>query len=131
MDSAYDLFQNGSALLEGHDYHAAAVPLARAAELEPDKMSVREALGRAYFGSQRYREGATEFRAVVAHEPTNDFAFFCLGRCLQSLGDHREARKPLTMAVTLRPDRPDYRVYLERSVDAVTRAPDDASDAPA
>ena len=126
MDSAYELFQNGSALLDGHDYHAAAVPLQRAAELEPDMMSVREALGRAYLGSQRYREGAREFTAVVDHEPTNDFAHFCLGRCLQSLGEHRRARPPLTMAVTLRPDRPDYRVYLERSVRAAARDADAA-----
>jgi Flp pilus assembly protein TadD len=118
MDSAYELFQNGSALLNGGDFHAAAVPLRRAAELEPDKSSVREALGRAYFGSQRYREGAIEFGAVIEREPTNDFALFCLGRCLQSLGDHVEARKPLTMAATLRPERADYRKYLERSVRA-------------
>ncbi len=122
MPSAYDLFQNGSALLAGGDHHAATVPLRRAAELEPDKMSVREALGRAYFGAQRYREGAAEFAAVVDHEPTNDFALFCLGRCLQALGDHAEARKPLTMAATLRPERPDYRVYLERSVRATEAA---------
>lgn len=122
MESAYELFQNGSSLLDGRDFHAAAVPLRRAAELEPDKTSVREALGRAYFGSQRYREGAEEFVAVVEREPTNDFALFCLGRCLQSLGDHIEARKPLTMAATLRPDRADYRVYLERSVRAADAA---------
>lgn len=119
MDSAYELFRNGSALLDGGDFHAAAVPLRRAAELEPDKSSVREALGRAYFGSQRYREGATEFDAVIAKEPTNDFALFCLGRCLQALGDHVEARKPLTMAATLRPERTDYRTYLERSLRAI------------
>jgi tetratricopeptide (TPR) repeat protein len=118
MESAYDLFRNGTELLDGRDFHAAAVPLRRAAELEPDKMSVREALGRAYFGSQRYREGAAEFGAVVAREPTNDYAHFCLGRCLQSLGDHARARAPLTMAARLRPDRSDYRVYLERSVRA-------------
>ena len=122
MQSAYELFRNGSALLAAKDFHAAVVPLRRAAELEPDKTSVREALGRAYFGSQRYGEGAAEFGVVVAHEPTNDFALFCLGRCLQSLGDHVEARKPLTMAATLRPERADYRVYLERSVRAADAA---------
>ncbi|WP_354702268.1 hypothetical protein DSM112329_02624 [Paraconexibacter sp. AEG42_29] len=122
MDSAYELFQAGTSLLDGNDFHAAVVPLTRAAELEPDKTSVREALGRAYFGSQRYREGAEEFRVVAEREPTNDFALFCLGRCLQSLGDHVEARKPLTMAATLRPERKDYREYLERSVRA-TDAP--------
>lgn len=122
MDSAYELFQNGTALLDAHDFHAAVVPLRRAAELEPDKSSVREALGRAYFGAQRYREGVVEFTAVIDREPTNDFALFCLGRCLQGLGDHAEARKPLTMAATLSPERKDYREYLERSIRATDAA---------
>jgi Flp pilus assembly protein TadD len=116
MESAYDLFRNGSALLDKQDFHAAAVPLRRVAELEPDKASVREALGRAYFGSQRYSEAVVEFETVVAGAPTNHFALFCLGRCLQFLGRHAEARAPLTQAALLRPDRADYRVYRDRSV---------------
>jgi Flp pilus assembly protein TadD len=115
-DSAYELFRNGSALLDRQDFHAAAVPLARVAELEPDKASVREALGRAYFGSQRYSEAIIEFEAVVAGAPTNHFALFCLGRCLQLLGRHAQARAPLTQAALLRPDRTDYRDYRDRSV---------------
>ncbi len=85
---AYDLFQNGMRLLEERDYHAAAVPLARVRDLEPDKTSIREALGRALFGSQRYAEAAAEFEAVVERAPTNDYAQFCLGRSLQQLGRH-------------------------------------------
>ena len=55
------------------------MPLARARDLEPDKASIREALGRALFRAQRYREAAAEFEAVVEHAPTNDYALFCLG----------------------------------------------------
>src|SRR3954452_12600852 len=91
----YELFQNGTKLLERRDFHAAAVPLRRARDLEPDKTSIREALGRALFGSQRYSEAATEFEAIVERAPTNDYALFCLGRSLQQLGRHQEARKPL------------------------------------
>ncbi len=116
MDSVYELFRTGSALLDRHDYHAAAVPLGRVAQLEPDKASVREALGRAYFGCQRYGEAADEFAAVVSTSPTDDYALFCLGRCLQLLGRHAEARPPLTQAALLRPDRPDYRAYRDRCV---------------
>ncbi len=115
MDSAYDLFRNGTQLLERRDFHAATVPLSRVRALEPDKSSVREALGRAYFGAQRYREAAEEFEAVVAHHPTDDYALFCLGRSLQQLGRHAEARAPLTLASTLRPERADYRLYRERA----------------
>ena len=115
MDSAYDLFMNGTRLLESGDCHAAVIPLARARDLEPDKASVREALGRALFGAGRYREAAEEFHAVVEHAPTNDYALFCLGRSLQLQGRHAEARKPLALASCLRPDRADYREYRDRA----------------
>ncbi|HEV7804604.1 MAG TPA: tetratricopeptide repeat protein [Solirubrobacteraceae bacterium] len=114
---AYDLFQNGMRLLEERDYHAAAVPLARVRAIEPDKTSIREALGRALFGAQRYAEAAAEFEAVVERAPTNDYALFCLGRSLQQLGRHEEARKPLALACCLCPERHDYRVYRDRARD--------------
>ena len=114
-ENVYELFQNGSRLLERGDFHAAAVPLRRAAELEPDKTSVREALGRAYFGSQQFREAAGEFQACVDHTPTNDYALFCLGRSLQAMGRHAEARHPLVLAACLRPERADYRLYRDRA----------------
>jgi Flp pilus assembly protein TadD len=112
MESAYELFKSGTRLLEDGDFHAAAVPLARARDLEPDKTSIREALGRALFRSQRYEQAAAEFEAVVDRAPTNDFALFCLGRSLQLLGRHKEARHPLALASNMRPERKDYRKYL-------------------
>jgi TolA-binding protein len=116
-DDAYELFQNGMRLLEQGDFHAAAVPLARVRDAEPDKTSIREALGRALFGAQRYAEAAVEFEAVVERAPTNDYALFCLGRCLQQLGRHKDACKPLALACCLRPERRDYRVYRDRARD--------------
>ena len=115
LDSAYDLFRNGTELLERGDCHAATVPLSRARDLEPGKASVREALGRALFGAQRYEEAATEFRAVTDGAPTNDYALFCLGRALQLLGRHDEARHPLALACCLRPERADYRRYRDQA----------------
>ncbi|MEY2515228.1 MAG: protein-glutamine gamma-glutamyltransferase [bacterium] len=113
----YELFQNGMRLLERGDFHAAAVPLARVRDAEPDKTSTREALGRALFGAQRYAEAAAEFEAVVERAPTNDYALFCLGRSLQQLGRHKDACKPLALACCLRPERRDYRVYRDRARD--------------
>ena len=113
MESVYDLFQRGTALLEGGNFHAAVVPLARARDLAPDKTSIREALGRALFHARRYDEAAGEFEAVVSIAPTNDFALFCWGRSLQLLGRHREARHPLALAAQLRPERLDYRRYRD------------------
>ena len=97
-DDVYELFQNGTRLLEQRNFHAAAVPL-----------------GRALFGAQRYAEAAAEFEAVVERAPTNDYALFCLGRSLQQLGRHKEARKPLALACRLRPERSDYRHYHDRA----------------
>jgi Flp pilus assembly protein TadD len=115
MDNVYDLYRRGTRLLEQGDHHAATVPLGRARDLEPDKTSIREALGRALFHTGRYREAAVEFEAVVDRAPTNDFALFCLGRSLQQLGRHSEARKPLALAACLRPDRGDYKLYRDRA----------------
>ena len=113
-EHVYDLYRRGSELLERGDFAAAAIPLEQARSFEPDKTSIREALGRAYFHAQRYAEARDEFAAVVEQYPTNDFAHFCLGRAFELTGDKRRARHHLTMAATMRPDRADYRKYRDR-----------------
>jgi Flp pilus assembly protein TadD len=115
MESVYDLYRRGTALLDAGDYHAAAVPLAQARDLDPDKTSIREALGRAFFRTARYEQARREFEAVVERAPTDDYALFCLGRSLQQLGRHAEARRPLALAARMRPERADYRVYRDRA----------------
>lgn len=121
MDDVYDLYRRGSELLENGDFQAAIVPLTRARDLEPDKMSIREALGRALFRAQRYERAAAEFEAVAQRAPTDDYALFCLGRAMQQLGRHREACHPLALACSLRPERNDYRVYRDRARRDATR----------
>jgi Flp pilus assembly protein TadD len=113
-DSAYELYRRGISLLERGDYDAATVPLSRVAALEPEKSSVREALGRAYFRARRYREAVAEFEAVIERYPVNDFAHFCLGRALALSGRSDRARRHLAIAANLQPGRRDYRVYRER-----------------
>src|ERR671933_1739467 len=91
-ERVYDLFKRGSALLEAGDFAAAAIPLERARSLEPDKTSIREALGRAYFRSGRFEQAGSEFAAGVERAPANHFAHFCLGRALHNRGRPDEAR---------------------------------------
>ncbi|MFM8763037.1 MAG: tetratricopeptide repeat protein [Solirubrobacterales bacterium] len=112
---AYEDYRSGCDLLESGDHHAAILPLARARDFDPGKASVREALGRAYFGAQRYRDAAGEFEAVVEISPVNDYALFCLGRSLQKLGQHGKACQPLAIAACLRPERGDYVAYRDAS----------------
>ncbi len=115
MEDVYELFRRGSELLaDGHN-HQAVIPLMRARQLSPEHTSIREALGRALFHTQRYSEAAEEFRAVTEQSPTNDYALFCFGRCLQLLGRHEEARRPLAQAAGMRPARSDYRLYRDRA----------------
>jgi Flp pilus assembly protein TadD len=121
MEDVYELYSRGCALLaEGHN-HQAVIPLRRARDLSPESASIREALGRALFHAQHYQEAADEFQAVADNAPTNDYALFCLGRCLQLLGRHAEARAPLTMAACLQPSRRDYAIYRDKSAAAVRR----------
>ena len=112
-DKVYGLYRRGSDLLEHGDFSAAAIPLEKAREMEPEKSSIREALGRAYFRTGRYAAAAGEFQAVVDRYPVNDFAHFCLGRSLEKIGRTREARKHLALAASLRPERADYRIYRD------------------
>ena len=112
-DKVYGLYRRGSDLLEHGDFSAAAIPLEKAREMEPEKSSIREALGRAYFRTGRYEAAAGEFQAVVDRYPVNDFAHFCLGRSLEKTGRTREARKHLALAASLRPERADYRIYRD------------------
>src|ERR1700726_2734595 len=115
MDDVYELYRRGTELLEGGDPHHGTIPLSKARDLAPDKTSIREALGRALFHVQRYEQAAAEFQAVIDRAPTNDFALFCLGRSLQLLGRHAEARQPLALAAFMQPGRRDYRLYRDRA----------------
>ena len=113
-EPTYTLYRRGLELLEDGDFEHATAPLAEAARRAPEKTSVREALGRAYFRSGRFAPAAVEFEAVVESHPVNDFAHFCLGRSLSLSGHIDRARRHLAIAANLRPDRRDYRIYRER-----------------
>jgi tetratricopeptide (TPR) repeat protein len=115
MESVYELYRRGCELLNHGDHEAAIISLTKARDLEPDKASIREALGRALFHAQRYESAAAEFREISTNAPTNDYALFCLGRSMQLLGRHSEALPPLAMACSLRPERNDYRLYRDRA----------------
>lgn len=112
--STYTLYRRGVELLEDGSFEEATEPLAEAARRAPEKSSVREALGRAYFRNRQFEKAATEFEAVVESHPVNDFAHFCLGRALSKTGQTTRARHHLALASNLQPQRRDYRVYRER-----------------
>jgi Flp pilus assembly protein TadD len=114
QEETYSLYRRGMELLEDGSFREATVPLAEAARRAPEKSSVREALGRAYFRNRQFAKAATEFEAVVESHPVNDYAHFCLGRALTLTGHRDRARHHLALASNLRPERRDYRIYRDR-----------------
>ena len=113
-DSAYELFQRGSQLLADHHPAAAAILLERCLALEPGKASILEALGRAYFDRGSHERAADTFQVMVDANPLADYAHFGLGLSHVRLGNAREARQHLEMAVFLKPDNADYVRALRR-----------------
>ena len=112
---AYARFQEGSRLLESGNAHAAVVALERARDLEPDKGSIREALARAYFRSQRVEAARVEFEKVLELDPVNDYAHFGLGMCLLRKGDRAAARGHLKIATIMRPEEEAYQDALRQA----------------
>ena len=112
---AYTRFQEGSRLLESGNAHAAVVALERARELEPEKGSIREALARAYFRSQRVDAARAEFEKVIELDPVNDYAHFGLGMCLLRKGDRAGARGHLKIATIMRPGDEAYQEALRQA----------------
>jgi len=112
---AYARFQEGSRLLDSGNTHAAVVALERARDLEPEKGSIREALARAYFRSQRVEAARVEFEKVLELDPVNDYAHFGLGMCLLRKGDRAAARGHLKMATIMRPEEEAYQDALRQA----------------
>ncbi|MGZ6213344.1 MAG: tetratricopeptide repeat protein [Candidatus Limnocylindria bacterium] len=113
-ESAYELFRRGSALLAEHHPGAASVILERCLALEPGKVSIREALARAYFDQGAHARAADAFQAIVDADPLAHYAHFGLGLSRIRLGDASAARRHLRMAVFLKPENADYRRALRR-----------------
>ena len=109
MSDAYQLFREGQKRLRGGMAAQATVPLERAKKLEPAKASIREALGIAYFRLARWEDAEREFRTIVEElAPTDDYAHYALGRCLEKQGKAAEANGHYKLASSLRPGKADY-----------------------
>ena len=108
MSETYDLFQQGRAHLRKGMAAQATVPLEKAKRREPNKASIREALGIAYFRIRRWEEAEAEFRAVLELSPADDYAHYALGRSLEKQGKAAEANGHYKLASSLNPDSKHY-----------------------
>jgi Flp pilus assembly protein TadD len=108
MTEVYDYYQQGRRHLKKGMAAQATVPLEKAKRRAPDKASIRESLGIAYFRIGRYEEAAAEFRAILELSPTDDYAHYALGRCLEKQGKATEANGHYKLARSLRPQSEQY-----------------------
>ena len=92
----------------------ATVALEKAKRREPEKASIREALGIAYFRIHRWDEAEAEFRAMLELSPADDYAHYALGRCLEKQGKDARGERPLQARELAAPGQRALRVAHQR-----------------
>jgi Flp pilus assembly protein TadD len=112
-ESTYSLFQQGKAHLQRGMPAQATVALEKAKKREPNKESIREALGIAYFRIRRWDAAEAEFRKLLDLSPVNDYAHYALGRCLEKQGRTHEANGHYKLASFLKPESEQYRARIK------------------
>ena len=107
-ETTYQLFQQGREHLRRGMPAQATVALEKAKRREPEKASIREALGIAYFRIRRWEAAEAEFRALLELSPVNDYAHYALGRALEKQGKVQEANGHYKLARSLKPGDEHY-----------------------
>ncbi len=107
-ESAYSLFQRGCELLESGNPAQAAILLEKASLLEPEKASIHEALGRAYFNYGQTEPAHEHFAKAVDLYPSDDYGHFCLAMSNYRLGRVMNALKHIKLALAMKPDSELY-----------------------
>ena len=118
MTDTYELFQQGKSHLKNGHAAQATVALEKAKRREPEKASIREALGIAYFRIHRWKAAEAEFRAMLELAPTDDYAHYALGRCLEKRGRTAEANGHYKLASSLRPRSRHYAGRIRDDLDS-------------
>src|ERR671914_1381728 len=113
MSETYNLYRQGQKHMAAGMNAQATVALEKAKRLEPEKTSIREALGIAYFRIRRFSEAESEFRAIIELQPVDHYAHFALGRCLEKQGRPDEAAGHYRLASFFRPQSREYRAALD------------------
>jgi Flp pilus assembly protein TadD len=104
----------GQELMKHGHPHQAAMVLARAKLIEPEKGSIREALGRALYLCGQSAHARREFAKAVQLDPVNDYAHFGLALSCARTGQRTRAIAHLRLAIVMRPDVEAYEAALGR-----------------
>lgn len=113
-DDAYKLYKLGTELLEAGDPAQAALLLERAKSAEPNKGSICEALGRAYYNYGRFDPARNNFEESIRIDPVNHYAHFGLALCLERLGEYDRALGHIKLALAMSPKNENYKRAGER-----------------
>lgn len=112
--TVFELFSRGVRFLDDGHPHQAAMYLSRAKLLEPEKASIREALGRALYMSGRMLRARREFAKAVQIDPADDYAHFALALACERTGQRTRALGHIKLALVMRPGVGDYEQALQR-----------------
>jgi Flp pilus assembly protein TadD len=112
--TAYDLLERARRFLAGGHPHQAAMLLARAKLLEPEKASIRETLARALYLCGRVAPARREFAKAVQIDPVNDYAHYGLALSCARTGQRTRALAHLKLAIAMRPGAEEYHQALAR-----------------
>jgi Flp pilus assembly protein TadD len=111
---AYDLLERAKGFLRDGHPHQAAMLLAEAKLIEPDKASIRETLARALYLSGLAARARREFAKAVQIDPVNDYAHFGLALSCARTGQRTRAIAHLKLAIAMRPGNETYQRALAR-----------------
>ena len=111
---AYELMERARDFLKNGHPHQAAMLLSQAKLIEPEKGSIREALGRALYLAGRTARARREFAKAVQIDPVNDYAHYGLALSCARTGERTRAIAHLKLAIAMRPGADEYRQALDR-----------------
>ena len=113
-ERVYDLVARAREFLRTGHPHQAAMLLSQAKLIEPEKGSIRESLGRAWYLTGRAARARREFAKAVQIDPVNDYAHFGLALACERTGQRTRAIAHLKLAVAMRPGVQHYERALAR-----------------
>ena len=126
MTDAYDLYQQGREHLQRGMAAQATVALEKAKQLEPDKASIREALGIAYFRIQRWARRKRSSAPCSSSRPPTTTRTTRSGATLEKQGRDAEANGHYKLASSMSPSSEQY---ADRIMDLEPSEPDEPSSA--
>lgn len=114
MEEVYNLFIQARELMEENDFLNASLLLEKAREHEPDKGSIREALGICYYNMGFYDSSREHFDRAIEIDAVNDFAHYGMALCLIKKDSINLALGHLKIASFMKPDSKRYKNLLRR-----------------